>query len=148
MKISRRKIIAIAGAGAIASVTGLFVSWKTARETDIVVAILRRRLRPLKADRAIFEEFSRDYILTRLDYAKQMRLLGAVSGLLSIVTPYQLLPLGHPWRRLENNIVSMFLLSTDFFQNGADPQKKIQYLGLYDPYRRPCVQFFTTKENS
>jgi hypothetical protein len=35
-------------------------------------------------------------------------------------------------------IASRFLLSTDFFQNGADESRPLRYVTYYDPYRSPC----------
>ena len=31
-----------------------------------------------------------------------------------------------------------FLMSTDFFRNGADERKPVRYVALYDPYVSPC----------
>ena len=31
-----------------------------------------------------------------------------------------------------------FLLSTDFFQNGANETKPVKFVALYDPYVTPC----------
>lgn len=31
-----------------------------------------------------------------------------------------------------------FLLSTSFFQTGADESKPLQFIAYYDPYRTPC----------
>ncbi len=33
-----------------------------------------------------------------------------------------------------------FLLSTDFFQNGADESRRVAYVAFYHPYRTPCYQ--------
>jgi hypothetical protein len=35
-------------------------------------------------------------------------------------------------------IAARFLLSTDFFQNGADEDRPLRYVAYYDPYRSPC----------
>ena len=35
-------------------------------------------------------------------------------------------------------IASRFLLSTDFFQNGANQERSLDYVSYYDPYRSPC----------
>lgn len=40
--------------------------------------------------------------------------------------------------RVRHGIVQEFLLSTDFFQNGADAKNKVRYVKLYDPYHNPC----------
>jgi hypothetical protein len=34
-------------------------------------------------------------------------------------------------------LIKYYLLSTDFFINKMDEQKKVKYLGLYSPYRSP-----------
>lgn len=39
-------------------------------------------------------------------------------------------------------IHSQFLLSTDFFQNGADEGRTAQFVALYDPYVTPCYNPF------
>ena len=33
-----------------------------------------------------------------------------------------------------------FLLSTDFFQNGADESRPLRYVSLFDAYASPCYQ--------
>lgn len=35
-----------------------------------------------------------------------------------------------------------FLLSTDFFQNGADERRLVRYVAFYDPYQTPCYNPF------
>lgn len=37
---------------------------------------------------------------------------------------------------------AQFLLSTDFFQGGADESRPLTFLALYDPYRTPCYSPF------
>lgn len=36
----------------------------------------------------------------------------------------------------------LMLLSCDFFQNGADERREIQYVALFHPYARPCYTPF------
>jgi hypothetical protein len=35
-------------------------------------------------------------------------------------------------------LFSTFLLSTDYYRNGADPKKLVRYVAFYDPYVSPC----------
>ena len=42
-----------------------------------------------------------------------------------------------------NNLINAYLLSTDFFNNGMDESRTIRYVGLYDPYQRPCAHPFS-----
>jgi hypothetical protein len=37
---------------------------------------------------------------------------------------------------------AQLLLSTDFFQSGADESRPLTFLALYDPYRTPCYSPF------
>ena len=39
---------------------------------------------------------------------------------------------------IEDDLVSRFLLSSDFFWNGADEATPVAYLGYYIPGRSPC----------
>jgi len=50
-------------------------------------------------------------------------------------------------QRMEDNFASTYLLSSDFFVNGADESRVVQYVAFYDPLRgcgnpfwRPAVQ--------
>lgn len=37
-----------------------------------------------------------------------------------------------------DEMLDVFLLSTDFFPRGADERNAVRYVALYDPYARPC----------
>ena len=42
-----------------------------------------------------------------------------------------------------DELVRAYLLSTDFFMNQTDERKPVKYIGLYNPYTRPCTQPFS-----
>ena len=42
-----------------------------------------------------------------------------------------------------HQLVTNYLLSTDFFSNNMDQTRVIHYVGLYDPYLRPCTHPFS-----
>jgi hypothetical protein len=42
---------------------------------------------------------------------------------------------------------SRFLLSSDFFANGADDGRSVRYVALYDPYLTPCANPFAQLED-
>lgn len=42
-----------------------------------------------------------------------------------------------------SRIVGDFLLSTDFFINKMDVTKPVKYIGIYDPYHKPCSNPFS-----
>lgn len=142
VNLGRRKFLGFAGGGiGVAALAGI-TSWKFSDEKSIVVSILKNKLGRLDIDEKSFEDFSVAYIEFRRKYKKQLRVLGVVSPIYTVVTPYEFLPMGHPLKKLENNVVSNFLLSTDFFQNNADTARKVNYLGFHNPYKAPCRNFF------
>lgn len=40
--------------------------------------------------------------------------------------------------RTNGRLFSTFLLSSDYYRNGADPEKVVHYVAFYDPYVSPC----------
>lgn len=140
--LSRRKFLtySLASLGSI-SLIGLG-AWHCANEHEVVVSILKRRLSPLNIEETDYITFAKEYVEIKLQYKKQLKILSTFSTLYEYVTPYNLLTMGHPLQRLEDNIITKFLLSTDFFNHNADKGRKIKYLGFYDPYKQPCRQFF------
>ena len=42
------------------------------------------------------------------------------------------------YRRSAGDVYKKFLMSTDFFPNGADESRPLRYIMLYDPYISPC----------
>ena len=43
-----------------------------------------------------------------------------------------------PGTELSGSDHTRFLMSTDFFQNGADESRPLRYVAYYDPYVSPC----------
>lgn len=96
----------------------------------------------MRVDHGTFHDFARDYVSHRKNYERQFAALSAVSLPLQFISPYRWLAQGHAFRRLEDSVVSDYLLSTDFFANGADEQRAVSYVSFYDPYVRPCSNPF------
>jgi hypothetical protein len=42
------------------------------------------------------------------------------------------------FRHPEDDLFDRFLLSTDFFRNGADESRPVRFVLFYDPYISPC----------
>ena len=53
------------------------------------------------------------------------------------------LPYSNKYRHYRSDIIGNFLLSTDFFINKMDESKEISFIGLFDPYTRPCSNPFS-----
>lgn len=139
MLITRRKFFAL-GAGIIGGAVAVTTAykWLGGKPQNVIISILNRRLTQLNVDKTSFGPFSIAYLDYRKEYRKQLSIMSIVSWPLQYLSPYAVLPQGSPIHRLEDNIVSMYLMSTDFFQNGANEKRQIQYLSFYDPYISVC----------
>jgi hypothetical protein len=137
MKFDRRTLVAL---GATTGLLGLYAmfKWRFGDATEVVVAILKRRVGYLRVESESFHVFAKDYVVFRKEYEQDLKKLSVASLPLRFMSPYAWLDQGHAFRRLEDNVVSKFLLSTDFFQNGGNDRTLVKYLSFYDPQRAVC----------
>jgi hypothetical protein len=143
MKMKRRSLL-IGGVG-IAAVA-ILGAWGAdiATESEIVSGV-RRRLSFLHFDDAGLHRFAKDYIRSML--AKRPSWYRWKYHLHSLFSK----PPAAQWgisndtrtrrERLEDDLATLFLLSSDFFAQQADESRSIQYVSLYDPMR-PCLDWF------
>jgi hypothetical protein len=137
--IKRRRIL-LGGLG-IAAVAGLGV-WGAdiATESEIASSV-RRRLGFLKLDEAGLHSFAKDQIAWLL--AKRPTWYRIKFHIRALVSK----PGGASWglstdkrtrrERMVDSLATKYLLSSDFFLNGADESRTVRYVNLYDPMR-PC----------
>src|SRR5208283_3515170 len=108
---------------------------------QVIVDVVRKRLSYLKLDEAGVQAFARDAVAVNLVASPKLRAFAAV-GLLHAnaqVDRFNIQAIRHG----EERIVSSYLLSTDFFQTGADETRTVNYLGMYNPFRSaPCLNVF------
>ena len=137
MNRGRRSLLIGLGIAA-AAVVGVVGIGDVVTETEIASAV-RRRLGTLNLDEAGLHAFAKDQIATLL--AKRptwrrvkTRLRSALSK--APVIHYDISTDKRTRReRLEDNLATVFLLSSDFFWNGADESRVVKYRELYDPMR-------------
>lgn len=137
MKLSRRKFLVLGLAASAAPLYALYM-WRWGDPTDIIIAILKRRVGYLRIKHDTFHDFAKSYVSSRKNYERKLATLSAISLPLQYFSPYRWLAQGNAFLRLEDNVVSTYLLSTDFFANGANEQRTVSYISFYDPYTRPC----------
>ena len=126
-------VVALAGAGALG---GWFLS-----EAEIASAV-RRRLPFLRFDDQGLQAFAKDQIDALLAKRPTWYRMKYHVRLL-----FQKPTAAASWgrtsdkrtrrERMEDNLATLFLLSSDFFTSGADEARVIRYVALYDPMR-PC----------
>src|SRR4051812_1845325 len=136
MPLSRRTFLAMSLSG-LGALYGIY-KWRLGDAGDVIIAILKRRIGYLQTEPGSLRTFADEYIAAQRDYESQLRALSMVALPLQVASPYAWLKPGRALRRLEDNVVSRYLLSTDFFQNGADEGQPVRYVAFYDPYAAPC----------
>lgn len=128
--MKRRKFITIAGLGsALAAVFSL--KFFTTSFEDAAAAIIRNELGFLTLDEGGVARFVREYAVNRDTNYKL-----AVKG-------YSLLKVSANKSGKIHQLVSSYLLSTDFFQHNMDESRVLKYVGLYNPYKRACAHPFS-----
>jgi hypothetical protein len=138
--ISRRRLI-VGGLGAVgAAGLGAWGLGRLGFQMEIA-SILRRRLGFLKMDEGGIRAFAKDQ--TRATFTKKIptwnrlryHMLG--SGASSFKRFYRSTDTHSRMGRFEDALVSTYLLSSDFFWNGSDESRTVNYVAYYDP-NRPC----------
>jgi hypothetical protein len=111
--------------------------WFFGDPTEVTLAILRRRVGYLNVSAATLERFAADYAAWK-GRRQQLARLSILALPLRVATPYDFLGTTSSLRRLEDSVVSQFLMSTDFFFNNADTTQPVTYLGFYEPMSAVC----------
>lgn len=140
-KISRRKFVIVSLFSGVSLLVGGWWFFKVRKgdATDIIVSILKKRAGYLKTDPADLEKFAADF---QTIISAKRRYLGSWSGLLTplyrVVDIFDITPFSEDFRSFEEFTVTLFLLSSDFFEKGADLNKPVKYYELFDPYENGC----------
>lgn len=134
---TRRRFLAAAVAG-IAGLAG----WRLLRSSDeeAVIAVLRKQLDYLTLDEQGLRDFARDLSDRKTISSTKLHLLDAVGPLYTRTATSWRNVLTNTLRHGEERVVSLYLLSSDFFANGIDETKVVRYVAYYDPLagRSPC----------
>lgn len=133
MLISRRALL-FGGAGALGLVA-LRLGLSTPE--DAVVLVLRKRLAHLTLDDAGVRAFAADFTASGKVARSKLRLVAAMSPLYHWLPADENTP--NAVRHGEERVVTAYLLSSDFFTNGADETQVVGYQGLFDPWARPVA---------
>lgn len=141
-KISRRKFIFLALLGLIgAAITSFLIS----SFNKVVYKVLSKDLSHLNVSFESYAQFIKEAQennhWNKKFFDEKKRLFFRAYYLLD----YLPVPLPYKYKYVQyrSEIVGDFLLSTDFFINKMDVNKEIAFLGLYNPYKRPCSNPFS-----
>ncbi len=134
-------------------IIGLFALIATVIGTTILVIpfnkvvskILHKNLAFLNLEPTAVDNFVKDIIATkyydRKSFGWKKQLFVRIFHFFD--NPWVPLPGKKRYEQYCGFFVSDFLLSTDFFLNKMDEKKQVNYLALYEPYKRPCANPFS-----
>ena len=133
---SRRQFLLAATVGGIAALT----PWRFSRgsEEDAVIAVLRKRLDYLMLDELGLRAYARDLVDRQIVSSTKLRLIEVAAPIYTHldVSSYENV-LSQVVRHGEERVASLYLLSSDFFLEGADETRIVRYRSYYDPIHQP-----------
>jgi hypothetical protein len=129
----KRRTFVLSG---LAAAAAAFAAWEFARagNESAIEMVVRKRLDYLTLDPDGVRRFAHD--IAALHVISRLR-TGLLLGIGPIYTRFSLSSgnnaAAHTLRHGEDRIVSCYLISSDFFINGADESRVVKYLGMLDP---------------
>lgn len=140
MRLNRRRLLIFSGGAAAVSLLGNAARYASQPHLAYVKAIVRLRLHYLKFSEEVLDEFANDFVaLTPAINAPR----GQVVSFLGVTLSRALGRIGGAGMAFkidtfEQKIASDFLKATDFFDEGADTDRELEYFAFPDPYVGPC----------
>ena len=139
---SRRKFLKLTAAGALALGAG-YVGLKTFSPfRKVIVDILYADLKGLKIKQGDIEKFADEAAMQNpwKFNAKKQKLMAMYGPI-----KWMPLPFKKEYKIYRDDVVSRFLLSSNFFTNKMDESKEISYTGvIWGPYSTPCMNPFSS----
>lgn len=146
--ISRRRLL-LGGAALAALAAGGWAVGRFGLQSQIA-AILRRRLSFLQLDPAGVRQFAKDQTAAilgkKIPTWNRLRYHLFAGGAASFQRFYRSADARSRKERMEDGIISTYLLSTDFFTGGMDESRIVRYVRYYDaglpcqnPFARPVL---------
>jgi hypothetical protein len=128
--LNRRTLIA-AACGGLLGLGG----WRFFRghDDEAILMVLRKRLGYLRLDEAGMRAFATDLASRKLVSSGKLRLMVTLGPLYRRINLNGQDSITASIHHGEERIITNYLLSSDFFINGADESRTVRYLGFYDP---------------
>lgn len=127
----KRRSFLFATFAAFAGLVG--VRFASTTDAESIVMILRKRLNYLKMDANGLHAFAHD-LAARHEVSTGRLSLVEMAGPFYTKVDYSGENLfSKTLRHGEEKIITLYLLSSDFFVNGTDVSRTVHYLGYYDP---------------
>jgi hypothetical protein len=127
----KRRIFLQSAAVALCGVVG----WRFAasNDEDAVIKVVYKKLGYLHLDEDGVRQFAADLSKKFIISGFRLHVIDAAGVLYTGREMSADGKLGRALRHGEDRVTSQYLMSSDFFKNGADKSRTVKYLGYYDP---------------
>jgi hypothetical protein len=136
LMVKRRQLLL--GGAAIAVCAGLFGLGETVLKSEMAAAV-RKRLGFLRLDEAGLAAFANDQVKALMAKRPSWQRIKLHFDTLFARSAAARFGYSSDRRsrleRQEDNLATLYLLSSDFFQHGADESRIVRYVALFDPLR-------------
>lgn len=129
-----------------AALGGLGWRYEDGKDESAIVKVLYKQLHYLKLDAAGVRRFAYDLAAHKVVSSQRLDVIDAAGVLYTHSSLSPDSKLGKAIRWGEDRVVTQYLISSDFFINGADKSRTVNYLGYYNPlvacnnpFARPVV---------
>jgi hypothetical protein len=140
----KRRTFLISTTVGIVGLVGL--RYGLSKPENAVAKVLYKRLPYLKLDAAGVRKFAADVSTRHVISTFRLSTIDTVGPLYTDASVSPNLKFGSVLRHGEDRIVTQYLISSDFFINGADTTRTVHYLGYFNPlvacnnpFARPIV---------
>lgn len=131
----KRRYVLLSGIGAACGLLGLRIA--LSRDESAIAKVVYKRLPYLRLDDEGVRQFARDIKEQHVASSLRLHLIDAAGGLYTGSAMSEHNKVNDALHHGEDRIVGQYLLSSDFFRNGADETRTVRYMGYYDPMV-PC----------
>jgi len=129
----KRRYFLVAGLAGTVALAGL--RFKHSTEEQSIAAILHKRLGYLKLNPEGVRAFAIDLAARHAISPFRLRLVAAMGSMYEHLDSTRHNFLANAIRHGEERVVTSYLLSSDFFVNGSDESRTVNYVSFYDPLR-------------
>ena len=140
MPFNRRRFLTATGLAAMAVLVGGAARFAVQPRHGYVKAVVRERLHYLKFNEEVLDAFANDFVaftpamnalrgqVVSFGGVTLSRTMGRIGGA----------GLAYKIYAFEQKIASDFLKATDFFDEGAETERELEYVAFPDPYINVC----------
>jgi hypothetical protein len=128
--MNRRKLLISSVAGVLVLIGARF---GIASPQNAVMRVVRKKLGYLRLDEESLQRFAADVCQRNVVSRFRLDMIDFAGPLYSDVEASPDSRTGSLLRHGEDRVVTQFLISSDFFINGANTDRVVKYLGWFDP---------------